>query len=114
MSFRGKTDRYHLQVAVGAIIVLIVFGTILFHFLEGLSFAQSFYFSVVTLTTIGYGDFHPTTDFSRVVTAIYILIGVGTTFTAITVIATDRINKFANSMRNRADARKEEDNTTED
>jgi voltage-gated potassium channel len=31
----------------------------------------------VTLTTVGYGDLSPTTDFSRIFTSIYIFIGLG-------------------------------------
>ncbi len=107
MSLQKKPDQYHIVVAFIVIAVLLAIGTIIFHNMEGWSYATSFYFSVATLVTVGYGDLHPTTDFARIVTALYILFGVGTTFTAITVIATDRMNKLANTMRNRADARKE-------
>ena len=51
-------------------------GTIVFHRLESWTWIQSFYFSVVTITTVGYGDFTPSTDASRLFTAIYILVGV--------------------------------------
>ena len=67
----------------------------------------SFYFSVATLTTVGYGDLHPTYDLSRVFTAFYLLFGVGTTLAAITVIATDRFNAAAARMRESAQVRKE-------
>jgi len=32
-------------------------GTVIYHFVEGWSWLDSLYFSVITLTTIGYGDF---------------------------------------------------------
>lgn len=99
-------DKYHILVAFLTVLFLIAGGTTIFHILEGWSIATSFYFSIVTLFTIGYGDLHPTTELSRVITAFYILFGVGTTLTAITVIATDRINKLANTMRNRSDTGK--------
>ena len=51
-------------------------GVVAFHHLEGWTWAQSFYYAVITLTTVGYGDFTPTSDVSRVVAALYILIGV--------------------------------------
>jgi hypothetical protein len=35
------------------------------------------YFCVVTLATVGYGDFAPRTSFGKVFTIVYILIGAG-------------------------------------
>ncbi len=67
----------------GVIIFLwILIGTLLFHYLEDWTYAQSFYYSITTLTTVGYGDFVPTTDFNRVITALYMLIGITITFGA--------------------------------
>ncbi len=100
-------DRYHIITAIILILVLISIGTVAFHILEGWDFATSFYFSVATLTTVGYGDIHPTTDLSRIVVAIYILIGVGTMLASLTVIATDRINKTAGRMRGIADKKQQ-------
>ena len=96
-------DRYHVITAVASLSSLMAVGTITFHFLEKWDWATSFYFSVITLTTVGYGDIYPTTDVSRIVTAFYILIGVGAVLASLTVIATDRINKTAGRMRNFAD-----------
>ncbi len=72
--------------AVFTLVILIGFGTWAFRLLESWSWAESFYFSVATLTTVGYGDIHPTTDASRVFTAIYILVGVGIVIAALTSI----------------------------
>jgi voltage-gated potassium channel Kch len=52
-------------------------GTVAYHFLEGWSFLDSLYFSVVTLATVGYGDFHPTTAPAKLFTVGYILVGIG-------------------------------------
>lgn len=106
-NLKRKHDRYHIFVSLISIASFIALGTVLFHFLEGWHFAESFYFSVVTLMTVGYGDLHPTSDFSRVVTAFYVLIGVGITLSSITVVATDRINATAARMRESAQVRKE-------
>jgi xanthine/uracil permease len=72
--------------AIFSLVILIGFGTWAYEQIEGWTFGQSFYFSVATLTTVGYGDIHPTTDASRIFTAIYILVGVGIVIAALTSI----------------------------
>ena len=57
--------------------VLLVSGTAFYWAAEDWSLIQSLYFSVVTLTTVGYGDLTPTSDYSRLFTIIYIFIGLG-------------------------------------
>jgi voltage-gated potassium channel Kch len=44
---------------------------------------DAMYYSVVTVTTVGYGDFAPTTDEGRVFAMFYILIGLGVVFTVL-------------------------------
>lgn len=58
-------------------IIIIFSGTLVYHYVEGWSFIDSFYFSVVTLTTIGYGDFSPQTDGGKLFTVLYIIVGIG-------------------------------------
>lgn len=53
------------------------FGTIAYRFIEGWSWIDSLYFSVITLTTIGFGDFTPQTDAGKLFTIFYILLGLG-------------------------------------
>lgn len=50
-------------------------GTVVYHYVEGWSWIDSLYFSVITLTTVGYGDFHPTTDAGKLFTIFYIIVG---------------------------------------
>ena len=40
---------------------LLVVGTWVFHKVEGWSYLDSFYFSAISLATVGYGDFTPKT-----------------------------------------------------
>ena len=57
--------------------VFIGFGTIMYHYIEGWSWIDCLYFSVITLSTIGYGDFSPATDEGKIFTVFYIILGVG-------------------------------------
>ncbi len=52
-------------------------GTVSYKFIEGWSWVDSLYFSVVTLTTVGYGDVSPQTDAGKLFTIVYIIIGLG-------------------------------------
>lgn len=63
-----------LPVVAGA---LLVSGTIFYWRVEGWTVVESLYFSVVTLTTVGFGDFTPTTPGGQIFTIFYILTGIG-------------------------------------
>ncbi|MGB7873685.1 MAG: potassium channel family protein [Anaerolineales bacterium] len=52
-------------------------GTWFYARVEGWSILDSLYFSVITLTTVGYGDFSPQTPTGKIFTMIYILVGLG-------------------------------------
>ena len=56
---------------------LMLTGTIFYWRFEDWTFIEALYFSVVTLTTVGYGDFTPTTPGTQIFTIIYILTGLG-------------------------------------
>ena len=58
-------------------------GAYVYHEVEGWTYLDSLYFSIITLTTIGYGDFSPQTEFGKLFTIIYICIGVGLILTFI-------------------------------
>lgn len=55
---------------------MILFGAALYHWLEGWSWLDSFYFVVITLTTIGYGDFSPTKPVTKIITIFYGINGI--------------------------------------
>lgn len=52
-------------------------GSVVYHYVEGWKWLDCIYFSIITLTTIGYGDFSPQTDVGKAFTIIYIIMGVG-------------------------------------
>jgi hypothetical protein len=56
--------------------IILLIGAVLYHWLEGWSWIDSFYFVVITLTTIGYGDLTPTTPLTKLITIFYGINGV--------------------------------------
>lgn len=84
--------RLQLVAAVSALAGLIFLGTLVYHNLEGWSWISSFYFSVTSITTVGYGDLHPTTDTSRLFTSVYVLSGVAIALAALGIIGTNYLN----------------------
>ena len=66
-----------LRIFIGLLIVIIIMGTLGFRFTEGLSLVDAFYFSIVTIATVGYGDIHPSTEPGKFLAMFLILCGVG-------------------------------------
>lgn len=56
---------------------LIAGGTLFYRQVEDLSWVDAFYFTIVTLTTVGYGDISPQTTAGKLFTTAYLLIGIG-------------------------------------
>ena len=79
--------------AVGAFFGTLALGTIVFRWLEDWTWIEAFYFSTYTLTTVGYGDYTPTSDTSRLCAAIYMIVGVTVSLAALGVIGSSYISR---------------------
>ncbi|KAF8043479.1 hypothetical protein BT93_A1717 [Corymbia citriodora subsp. variegata] len=66
--------RMKVCVALAVVISCIAIGTIVVHFIEDLSWVDSFYLSVTSVTTVGYGDYAFTTLAGRCFAIIWLLI----------------------------------------
>jgi voltage-gated potassium channel Kch len=89
-----KTDKNDLNmVLLFLVFFTIVVGTLFYRYVENLSFLDAFYFSVITLTTVGYGDIAPQTAVGRIFTVFYILSGIGLIVAFIDNVTKIRIEK---------------------
>lgn len=55
---------------------MVAIAAALYHWLEGWSWLDAVYFVVVTVTTVGYGDFAPTTSLTKVLTIFVAINGI--------------------------------------
>ena len=62
-------------------------GTVFYHFIEGWRWLDSLYFCVMTLATVGYGDFTPKTDLGKIFAMMYVFIGIGLLIAVFTRLA---------------------------
>jgi len=69
------------------LIFLLSVGTLGFYFIEGLSFFKALYFTVITISTVGYGDIVPQTEAGKVFAIFLILGGAGLFFYAFGLIS---------------------------
>ena len=102
-----------LPVVAGA---LVLTGTLFYWRFEDWTIIQALYFSVVTLTTVGYGDLHPTSAETQIFTIFYILTGLGVFVALLASVAQQYIAQKAEgpSARERLSARRSRRRPTDD
>lgn len=73
-----KYQRIHREVVFGivALIGVLATGTIWYHVLEGWSWLDAAYMTVITLSTVGYGEIQPLSDRGRIFTIALIFMGI--------------------------------------
>ncbi len=75
--------------------VLVLTGTLFYWRFEDWTVIEALYFCVVTLTTVGYGDLHPTSAGTQIFTIVYILTGFGVLVALLTSVAQQYIRQKA-------------------
>lgn len=85
-------EAFSLEVRNLFIIVtlFVIVGTGFYRVVEDWSWVDSFYFSVTTLTTVGYGDLAPATDFGKLFTTFFIFGGLGIVLTFLQTLAREQ------------------------
>ena len=78
-----KEFRKKLLLTIGLIILIISFGIIGYMSIEGWSFFDSLYMTIITLTTVGYKEVHDLSLKGQLFTILLIIGGVGTVFYAL-------------------------------
>jgi voltage-gated potassium channel len=92
------------------VFLTLLIGTIFYSYQEGWGPIDAFYFSVTTLTTVGFGDPAPTTPVGKLFTVFYILSGLGLIAAFINSVAEENLSSRTRRQRNERD---QEDTTGE-
>ena len=79
---------------LGFTLALILWASVFYHFIEGWSWLDSIYFSVIAVSTVGFGDISPETATGKVFTMFYIVIGLGVFVTAATTVADSILTQY--------------------
>lgn len=66
--------------AILIFLILLSGGTFVYSSIEGWSHLDSLYFTIITVTTIGYGDLAPQTDTGKIFTMFFSFLGIGMAF----------------------------------
>jgi voltage-gated potassium channel len=69
-----------MAVAIAGITLLTALGTLGYLLIEGMSFLDALYMTVITVSTVGYGEVKPLDEAGRMFTIVLIIVGVGTAF----------------------------------
>jgi hypothetical protein len=78
----------------------LLLGTFFYHWVEGWSYLDSIYFCVVSLGTVGYGDFTPKTPLGKVFTIVYLINGIVillALFDRIRLVRSQRVHKVTDN-----------------
>lgn len=65
------------KIIIGALVTVVALGTVFFHFIEGWSWLDAYFFTVVTLSTVGYGSLVPATALGKIAATVLIFTGLG-------------------------------------
>jgi len=76
-----KRISYGVKILVTALALLTIFSTYFFSLYESWNLVDSFYFTVSTITTVGYGDLVPTSPVTKIITSIISFVGIAMVLT---------------------------------
>lgn len=65
------------RIIIASVIGVIGAGTVFFRFVEGWSWLDAYFFTVVTISTVGYGELVPATAIGKIGTTVLIFTGLG-------------------------------------
>jgi len=85
--------RFKTHTVIISLVGIVLFGTVFFHLVEGWSWLDSYFFTVITISTVGYGKLVPVTALGMIGTTVFIFVGLGVFVVAIQQFALFHMRK---------------------
>lgn len=85
--------QFKAHTVVISLVGIVALGTVFFHLVEGWGWLDSYFFTVVTISTVGYGSLVPATALGKIGTTFFIFIGLGVFAVAIQQFALYHMQK---------------------
>ncbi len=81
-----RIHNFRLKVCGLSLLAILTAGMTGYRLIEGWPLMDCFYMTIITITTVGFGELHPLSDGGRLFTVLLIIIGVGTVAIAISIM----------------------------
>ncbi len=78
-----------------SIFLLVVVSSLFYHFAEGWSWIDAYYFTVITITTVGHAALIPTTAASKIFTSLVAFIGIAMVLTLFGILSSHYVRMVA-------------------
>ncbi|MEZ5979919.1 MAG: potassium channel protein [Planctomycetota bacterium] len=76
LAMSRREERARIRIAIGLCLAVLLWGTVGMHWIEGWSLWESFYFTLITITTVGYGD-HGASVHGQQFATVLMVVGIG-------------------------------------
>ncbi|MCF8052407.1 MAG: NAD-binding protein [Desulfobacterales bacterium] len=71
-------DYRKLRISLLLLLAILAFGTFGYSFFEGMTVFEAFYMTLITISTVGFGEIKPLTEVGRFITVVVIVTGIST------------------------------------
>jgi voltage-gated potassium channel len=69
---------------------------------------DAFWWAVVTITTIGYGDYYPVTTFGRIIAVVVMFSGIGIVVALVSMLSQRRLHRVESKLESRLESKTED------
>ncbi|MBW1828229.1 MAG: potassium channel protein [Deltaproteobacteria bacterium] len=69
-------DYKRLRISLTLLIMVLIFGTVSYHYVEGMPYFDALYMTMITVSTVGFSEVRPLHPYGRIITMIIISTGI--------------------------------------
>lgn len=100
-NYERQVHRRQLNRVIALGFGVLAFGTVSLRLIEGWPWFECFYFTVISVTTVGFSELHEPSDLGRLVVMLIIGGGLLTTALAVNLIGSNLLHRYSTRQRNK-------------